>query len=55
MNDEDTNFDDDRPWWEDAPIRDEFDDDDDDKVVRVNAFGQRLRDDAEWLPYDHYE
>lgn len=34
------------------------DDDDkfgDDDQVRVNAFGQRLRDDAEWLPGDHYE
>lgn len=34
------------------------DDDDkfgDDEPVRVNAFGQRLRDDSEWLPGDHYE
>jgi hypothetical protein len=44
----------DRPY----PTDDEpFDADwpDDDEPVRVNAFGQRLRDDAEWLPGDHYE
>jgi hypothetical protein len=29
--------------------------DEDEEGVRVNAFGQRLRDDAEWLPGDRYE
>lgn len=33
---------------------DDYPTDEDDYPVRVNAFGQRLRDDAEWLPGDHY-
>lgn len=37
------------------PDDDEWDDEDEQALVRVNAFGQRIRDDAPELPGDHYE
>lgn len=36
-------------------LNDELDDSYDDRKVRKNAFGQILRDDAEWLPGDYYD